>query len=65
MQVFSEFINNKNLNQQQIVFVHKVIDYVVENGFMKNISALMKAPFDKPQIFVKLFDSETQKKSLL
>lgn len=41
--------------------MNKVIDYVVQNGFMKNISALLKAPFDKPQIFVKLFHSETQK----
>ncbi len=62
MKVFSDFIGEQNLNQQQIVFVHKVIDYVVQNGYIENISELMKPPFDKPVMFIKLFDTSTQKK---
>lgn len=58
---FSEFINDQSLNQGQIVFVKKIIDYVVENGYIENISALMKPPFDRPQSFTKLFDSSKQK----
>lgn len=62
MKVFSEFISAENLNSQQIVFVNKVIDYVVQNGYVENIGELMKPPFDKPVIFIKLFDSSKQKK---
>lgn len=61
MKVFSSFINEQNLNQQQITFVHKVIDYVVENGYLENPSDIMKPPFDKPQNIMKLFDASKQK----
>ncbi len=59
---FSEFITDQSLNQSQIVFVRKIIDYVVQNGYMENISELMKPPFDHPQSFIKLFDGSKQKK---
>lgn len=61
-EAFSEFINDQSLNQEQIVFVKKVIDYIVQNGYMENASELMRPPFDKPQSFVKLFDVTRQKK---
>jgi len=60
--VFSEFINDQSLNQAQIVFVKKVIDYIVQNGYIENISELIKPPFDKPQSFIKLFDGSKQKR---
>ena len=56
--VFSKFINDESLNQQQIVFVKKIVDYVVQNGYIENVAELMKPPFDKPMSFVKLFDSK-------
>ncbi|WP_342476867.1 DEAD/DEAH box helicase family protein [Paenibacillus sp. FSL H7-0350] len=59
---FSEFINDQSLNQGQIVFVKKVIDYIAQNGYIDNVSELVKPPFDKPQSFVKLFDGAKQKK---
>lgn len=62
MKAFSEFINDQSLSQQQIVFVKKVIDYVVQNGYIDSTKVLMSAPFDKPQSFVKLFDATKQKK---
>lgn len=58
---FSEFINDQSLNQGQIVFVKKVIDYIAQNGYIDNVSELVKPPFDKPQSFVKLFDGAKQK----
>ena len=42
---FSEFINDQSLNQAQIVFVKKIIDYVVQNGYIENVSDLMKSAF--------------------
>lgn len=61
-EAFSEFINDQSLNREQIVFVKKVIDYIVQNGYIENVSELMKPPFDKPQSFVRLFDGVKQKK---
>ncbi|GIP22906.1 DEAD/DEAH box helicase family protein [Paenibacillus sp. J22TS3] len=62
MVAFSEFINDQSLSQAQIVFVKKVIDYIVQNGYIDNVSELIKPPFDKPQSFVKLFDGTKQRK---
>lgn len=61
MQAFSEFINDESLTQQQIVFVHRVIDYIVQNGYIESVADLAKPPFDKPQSFLKLFDGAKQK----
>jgi type I restriction enzyme R subunit len=54
---FSEFISDQTLTQAQIVFVKKIINHVVQNGYIDNVSDLMNPPFDKPQNFIKLFDS--------
>lgn len=58
---FSKFINDQSLSQSQIVFVKKVIDYIVQNGYIENVSELIRPPFDKPQSFIKLFDGTKQK----
>jgi len=60
MQAFSEFINDQSLTQAQIVFVKKVIDYVVQNGYVDSVAELTRPPFDKPQSFIRLFDREKQ-----
>lgn len=60
MKAFSTFINDESLSQQQIVFVRKIIDYVEQNGYIDNVTELMRPPFDKPMSFVKLFDSKRQ-----
>lgn len=62
MAAFSDFIDDQTLNQSQIVFVRKVIDYVVQNGYIENVTELMKPPFDKPQSFGKLFDLTKQQR---
>jgi len=62
MQAFSEFINDQSLTQAQIVFVKKVIDYVVQNGYIESVADLTRPPFDKPQSFVRLFDREKLEK---
>ena len=60
--VFSEFINDQNLNQKQIVFIRKIIDYITQNGYVENASELFKPPFDKPTSFIRLFDAANQKR---
>lgn len=58
-QVFSKFINDESLTRHQIVFVNKIIDYIVENGYIDSPARLMETPFDKPQKITQLFDKET------
>jgi type I restriction enzyme R subunit len=60
MNAFSAFINDQSLNSAQIAFVHKIIHYIEQNGYMENATALQKPPFDKPTSFVKLFDAKTR-----
>lgn len=60
MKAFAIFIDDESLNQQQIVFVKKIVDYVEQNGYIENVTELMKPPFDKPMSFMKLFDSKRQ-----
>ena len=57
MGAFAEFINSENLTEQQISFVHKVVNYVIENGYMEP-AALTQPPFDRPQSFVRMFDTK-------
>ena len=59
MEAFGDFINSQNLTEQQISFVHKVVDYIVENGYM-DPTALMQPPFDRPQSFVRIFNTQQQ-----
>lgn len=60
MEAFSSFINDASLNQKQIVFVHKIINHIEQNGYMEDMKELMKPPFDKPVSFIKLFDAKTR-----
>lgn len=60
MQAFSAFINDQSLNHKQITFVHKIINYIEQNGYMDSIAELTKPPFDKPESFIKLFDTKTR-----
>jgi type I restriction enzyme R subunit len=60
MEAFSEFINDQSLNQRQISFVHKIISYIEQNGYMENVTDLQKPPFDKPISFIKLFDPKSR-----
>ena len=57
MAAFSSFINDESLNQKQIAFVHKIINYVEQNGYME-LTDLQKPPFDKPASIIKLFDNK-------
>lgn len=61
-EVFSEFINDQSLTQEQIVFIRKVIEHIARNGYIENISELMKPPFDKPRSFIKIFDGKSQQR---
>ena len=55
-------INEENLNAQQIFFVQQVILHVENNGYMEDPGVLLRAPFDRPVPFFRLFNEGQQKK---
>lgn len=48
---FAEYLNNVNLDSRQIYFVNQIVEYIVHNGVMKDLSVLQESPFtDKGSI---------------
>ncbi len=58
MTAFAKFMNEVPLNDRQIKFVHKVITYIENNGYIDDVKELTKPPFDKPASIVKLFNAQ-------
>ena len=52
---FSEFLGSHNLDDRQIYFVNQIIEYVVHNGMMKDLSVLQEAPFTDKGSVVEVF----------
>lgn len=44
-EAFSEFLNDANLDSRQIYFVNQIVEYIVHNGVMKDLSVLRESPF--------------------
>lgn len=42
---FAEYLDNTNLDAKQIYFVNQIVEYIVQNGLMKDFSVLQEAPF--------------------
>lgn len=59
MEAFADFLNDQSLSEQQISFIKRVVDYVVENGYMEP-GKLNQAPFDRPQPFIRIFNAQQQ-----
>ncbi len=54
-EAFSEFLNNTNLDSRQIYFVNQIVEYIVHNGIMKDLSVLQDAPFTDKGSVVEIF----------
>lgn len=44
-EAFSQFLEGANLNSNQIYFVNQIVEYIVHNGIMKDLSVLQEPPF--------------------
>ena len=54
-EAFAQFLNGTNYDSRQIYFVNQIVEYIVQNGLMKDFSVLQESPFiDKGRI-VELF----------
>ncbi|MDX9872022.1 MAG: type I restriction-modification enzyme R subunit C-terminal domain-containing protein, partial [Clostridia bacterium] len=50
-EAFSQFLNDAGLDSRQMYFVRQVVNYIVKNGMMKDLSVLQESPFtDKGDI---------------
>ena len=44
-EAFAKYLNDVNLDDRQIYFVNQIINYIVQNGMLKNFSVMQEAPF--------------------
>lgn len=54
-EAFSNYLNNANLNSRQIYFVNQIVEYIVRNGMMKDLSVLQEPPFTDQGNVVEIF----------
>lgn len=44
-EAFAQYLNDTNLDSDQIYFVNQIVEYIVQNGMMKDLSVLQEPPF--------------------
>ncbi|WP_373266678.1 DEAD/DEAH box helicase family protein [Hungatella hathewayi] len=50
-EAFSRYLNETNMDSRQIYFVNQIVEFIVYNGLMKDLSVLQESPFtDKGSI---------------
>ena len=54
-ETFAEFLGNNNLDSRQIYFVNQIVEYIVHNGMMKDLSVLQESPFTDKGSVVDVF----------
>ena len=54
-EAFSEYLNDVNLDSRQIYFVNQIVEYIVHNGLMKDLSVLQESPFSDQGSIVEVF----------
>lgn len=52
---FAEYLNNTNLDSRQIYFVNQIVEYIIHNGLMKDLSVLQESPFTDKGSVVEVF----------
>ena len=58
-EAFAEFLNDTSLDSNQIYFVNQIVEYIVHNGLMKDLSVLQDAPFTDNGSVVDVFTDLT------
>ena len=44
-EAFAQFLDGSTLDSRQIYFVNQIVEYIVHNGMMKDLSVLQESPF--------------------
>ena len=58
-EAFSEYLTNTSLDSRQIYFVNQIIEYIVHNGMLKDLSVLQESPFTDQGSVVEIFKDMT------
>lgn len=54
-EAFAEYLDETNLDSRQIYFVNQIVEFIVHNGMMKDLSVLQEAPFTDQGSIVEIF----------
>ena len=52
---FADYLDEVNLDSRQIYFVNQIVEFIVHNGMMKDLSVLQDAPFTDQGSIVEVF----------
>ena len=58
-EAFAEYLEGSCLDGNQIYFVNQIVEYIVHNGLMKDLSVLQDAPFTDNGSIVEVFTDLT------
>ena len=56
---FATYLNDVNLDVRQIYFVNQIVEYIVHNGVMRDLSVLQEPPFTDNGSIVEVFSDIT------
>lgn len=54
-EAFAEYLHDTSLDSRQIYFVNQIVEYIVHNGLMKDLSVLQESPFTDRGSIVEVF----------
>ncbi|MBQ3508569.1 MAG: DEAD/DEAH box helicase family protein [Peptococcaceae bacterium] len=54
-EAFAEYLNETSMDSRQIYFVNQIVEYIIHNGMMKDLSVLQESPFTDKGSVVDLF----------
>ena len=55
-EAFSEYLDEARLDSRQIYFVNQIVEYIVQNGMLTDMSVLQEPPFTDQGSIVEVFD---------
>lgn len=55
---FSQYLDTANLDSRQNYFVCQIVEYIVHNGMMKDLSVLLESPFTDQGSVVEIFTDQ-------
>ena len=58
-EAFAEFLRDTTLDSKQIYFVNQIIEYIVHNGLLKDMSVLQETPFTDNGTVAEVFTDAT------
>lgn len=54
-EAFSAYLSDTNMDSRQIYFVNQIVEYIVHNGMLKDLSVLQESPFTDQGSIVDIF----------